>query len=153
VSGCQKVPEKCSFAQLLPFNTGTPGLMIPDITAKSGIWPVCEDLASVSRGGTAMTTAALTRTPFWCLFAARDRLVALVVFGEVVRHRRSTLQQRATADSHINNNAVEEIPKLTRRSGFDGTAIPLYFLNQSPGLNDNPTMPISRALASALLGG
>jgi hypothetical protein len=86
-----------------------------------------------------MTTAALTRRPFWCLFAARDPLVALVVFGEVVRHRRSTLQQRATADSHINNNAVEKIPKLTRRSGFDGTAIPLYFLNQSPGLNDNPT--------------
>ena len=116
--------------------------MIPDIAAKSGIWLVCEDLAPVSRGGTAMTTAALTRRPFWCLFAARDLLVGLVVFGEVVRHRRSTLQQRATADSHINNNAVKEIPKLTRRSGFNGTAIPLYFLNQSPGLNDNPTRRI-----------
>ncbi len=89
-----------------------------------------------------MTTAAVTRRPFWCLFAARDLLVGLIVFGEVVRHRRSALQQRATADSHINNNAVKEIPKLTRRSGFNGTAVPLYFLNQSPGLNDNPT-PLS----------
>jgi hypothetical protein len=75
--------------------------------------------------------------------------VALVVFGEVVRHRRSTLQQRATADSHINNNAVEEIPKLTRRSGFDGTAIPLYFLNQSPGLNDNPTIHSTSAISKS----
>jgi hypothetical protein len=147
VSGCQKVPEKCSFGQLLPFNTGTPGLIIPDIAAKSGIWLVCEDLAPVSRGGTAMTTAALTRRSFWCLFAARDLLVGLAVVGEVVRHRRSTLQQRATADSHINNNAVKEIPKLTRRSGFNGTAIPLYFLNQSPGLNDNPTAACGQTLS------
>jgi hypothetical protein len=78
--------------------------------------------------------------------------VALVVFGEVVRHRRSTLQQRATADSHINNNAVEEIPKLTRRSAFDGTAIPLYFLNQSPGINDNPTLSKSHSPRTSLIG-
>jgi hypothetical protein len=33
VSGCRKLPEKCSFAHLLPFNIGISGRMIPDFAA------------------------------------------------------------------------------------------------------------------------
>ena len=41
-----------------------------------------------------------------------------VVFGEVVRHQRLTLQQRAISDSHMNGSKGKEIPELTTRSGF-----------------------------------
>jgi hypothetical protein len=69
----------------------------------------------------------------------RGLLVGRIVFGEVVRHCRSTLQQRLTASSDINDNELKKIPGLMRQSGLKGTAILLFSLNRSPGLNDNPT--------------
>ncbi len=45
LSRCQKVPEKCSFARLLPFNMGISDAKIPDFAAISGIIGLARGLA------------------------------------------------------------------------------------------------------------
>ena len=62
-----------------------------------------------------------------------------IVLGEVLRHGRLTLQQRAAADSHINGCERKRIPDLTRQSGFNGNAKPLISLIGSPVINGNAT--------------
>jgi hypothetical protein len=109
MSGCRKVREKCTFARLLPFNIGISAWMIPDFAAISGIYRALGRIARVIRRES---------MPPNRLLAAASLHPARVVFGDIVRHRRLTLQQRATADSHINCIKGKEIPELTTQSGF-----------------------------------
>jgi phosphate ABC transporter phosphate-binding protein len=58
---------------------------------------------------------------------------------ETVRHRRSTLQQRARPKSELYGSASNEIPALTRRSAISGNDNNLICLILSPVINDNAT--------------
>jgi hypothetical protein len=56
----------------------------------------------------------------------RNKPPSLVLLGEVVRHRRLTLQQCASSKSDINDSAGKEIPDLMARSGINSNCKPLF---------------------------